>query len=270
MSSKRAKNRRPVISLLTDFGTKDWFTGAMKGVILGLVPEAQIVDISHDVPPQDVAGAAFILNACHRDFPEGTVFCCVVDPEVGTARRRIAATDGVYYYVAPDNGLLSGIESRAETFLAYSIENKDLFHKGQGATFEGRDVFAPAAAALAIRKPLDEFGPLCEDFRRLEFHEPVLNDSGVLHGRVAYTDRFGNLVTNITLEDIPEGIGALTIQVQNTRIPEISRCYDCVRNGIFVAYWGSAGYLEIAMNRGNAAETLSAKPGTEVTIHSIT
>lgn len=257
-----------MIALLTDFGTRDWFAASMKGVIRRIAPDAEIVDITHEVEPQNVAATAFILESCYRDFPEGTIFCCVVDPGVGSARRRLAATDGSYFFVAPDNGLLTGVESAAETFLAYSISNKKYILEGRGTTFEGRDVFAPAAAHLVASAPLEGFGSLCEDMVRLKCAAPSKISKGILCGEVLYVDHFGNLITNITAEDLPNDFDdrSAIVAIGHRKIKGLVKSYADVACGALAAYWGSTGRLEIAANQKNASQMLNAAIGEKIEI----
>ncbi len=257
-----------IIALLTDFGLRDWFVASMKGVIKSIAPDAEIVDISHEVERHNIMSASFILEACYRDFPEGTIFCAVVDPGVGTERKRIAATDGTYFFIAPDNGLLTGVEAQSEIWLAYYITNPDVMHAGAGATFEGRDVFAPAAAYVAKGIHIESFGQLCEQIVQLDIPQPEKKDTSHIEGIVVYTDTFGNLITNITPGDIPATFDAanITVSIGRQKIRGIRASFAAVARGKLVAYWGSTGRLEIAINKGNAARELSAAPGTPITL----
>jgi len=268
MKKGKRGERRPLIALLTDFGVRDWFVASMKGVIKGIAPASEIIDIAHEVEPHNIAAASFILESCCRDFPEGTIFCCVVDPGVGSSRGRLAAADGTYYFVAPDNGLLTGVESRAETFLVHSIINPKVMRKGPGTTFEGRDVFAPAAAHLATGMPIEALGPLCEDMNRLDLYTVERDSQGKLKGRVVYIDRFGNLLTNIMPDDLPEDLSpaSVIISIKGRRIRGLHESYASVKPGALVAYWGSTGRLEIAVNRRSAAKMLSAREGDVITL----
>lgn len=268
MARKTNKITRRTIALLTDFGTRDWFAASMKGVIRRIAPDAEIVDITHEAEAHNIRAASFILESCYRDFPEGTIFCCVVDPGVGSARRRLAATDGSYFFVAPDNGLLTGVELQAETFLAYSIENNKLTLEGKGTTFEGRDVFAPAAAHLASGNSLEDFGALCDDMVRLNIPAPSKNSQGILRGEALYIDRFGNLITNISVEDLPKFFDArpAVISIGRRKIRGLVKSYADVPCGALAAYWGSTGRLEIAANQNNAAQILKSSIGTKIEI----
>jgi len=260
---KKPSEKIPLIALLTDFGSSGWFPASMKAVIKQILPSAEIIDITHNVEPHNVAAASFILESCYRDFPEGTIFCCVVDPGVGSKRKRLAATDGSYFFLAPDNGLLTSVELRSEIWLVCSIINQDMMHQGPGATFEGRDVFAPAAAHLASGMPIDSLGPLYRDMERLDLWNPVKEGKYSITGHVIYIDRFGNLVTNITQEDLPSSCdpARIVVAIKKRKIRGISKSYSDVKPGEPVLYWGSTGRLEIGVNLGNAAKVLSAYLG---------
>jgi S-adenosylmethionine hydrolase len=259
---------KPVIALLTDFGSRDWFAASMKGAIKRIAPQADIVDITHDVDPHNIACASFILGNCYRDFPEGTIFCCVVDPGVGTSRKRLAALDGIYYFVAPDNGLLTSVESGSESFLCWFLENPMYRNQGPGATFEGRDVFAPAAAYLASGVNIEEFGPLCPDMARLILFDSGGIKNGILEGRILYVDHFGNLITNITPEDLNKDWdeARLIVNIKRKKIRGLCKGYDDVKPGALLAYWGSTGCLEIGINQGKASEVLGIPAGETFSI----
>lgn len=264
---KRGK-RRPLIALMTDFGVRDWFVASMKGIIKGIAPDSEIIDITHEVEPHNITSASFILQSCFRDFPEETVFCAVVDPGVGSARRRLAATDGTFFFVAPDNGILSGVEAVSESFLVYSITKRGIMRKGAGMTFEGRDVFAPAAAHLATGLPIEALGPPCKDMNQLDFYTAERDSRGRLKGRVVYVDRFGNLLTNIMPDDLPENASpaSVIISIKGRRIRGLHESYSSVKSGALVAYWGSTGRLEIAVNRRSASRLIPARVGDIITL----
>jgi len=262
------RKTKPLIALLTDFGVQDWFVASMKGVIKTICPDADILDITHSIRAHDVPSASFILESCWRDFPPGTVFCCVVDPGVGTGRKRLASMNETHVFIAPDNGLLSGVEATSEGFLAFSIENKDFMHKGFGATFEGRDIFAPAAAHIASGVKIDLLGPLCEKFIRLELFPVQKTKLGAIKGFVVYIDQFGNLITSVTFGALPKrkDFSCVALKIKTRKIIGISDAYQDVKPGNLLAYWGSTGRLEIAKNRGNAAESLGMKIGDTFTL----
>src|SRR3990172_11266597 len=187
---------RPVIALLTDFGSQDHYAGVMKGVILGICPDVTLVDISHDLPPHDITFAAHELAATYRYFPPGTIFLVVVDPGVGTARRGLAAEAGERRFVAPDNGVLTAVFQEAPPKRVVELTERRYARPTVSRTFEGRDRFAPAAAWIAKGTDVNAFGRPVADYRVLELPQPVLDD-GVLRGQVIRVDRFGNIVTNV-------------------------------------------------------------------------
>jgi hypothetical protein len=238
MKRKKPSEKIPLIALLTDFGSSDWFAASMKAVIKQIQPSAEIIDITHNVEPHNVSAASFILESCYRDFPEGTIFCCVVDPGVGSNRKRLTATDGSYFFLAPDNGLLTSVELRSEIWLVYSIINQDAMHQGQGATFEGRDVFAPAAAHLASGWTIYSLGPLYKDMERLDLWSPKKDGKNSITAHVIYIDRFGNLVTNITQEDLPPSCdpARIVVAIKKRKIRGIEKSYSDVKPGEPVLY----------------------------------
>jgi S-adenosyl-L-methionine hydrolase (adenosine-forming) len=241
------------ITLLTDFGTGDYFIGAMKGVILSINPQAVIVDITHAIVPQDVAGGAFMLLAACDTFPAGTIHVAVVDPGVGSGRRPIVVSAGDYLFVGPDNGIFTYVYDRHPQFEVFHITETKYFREPVSNTFHGRDIFAPVAAALSTGVDPSSFGP--------RISEPIrLPTSSELH--VIHVDRFGNCVTNVTRDMFPEGASLL---VSGTEIRAFRRFYADESGGAEpFLIWGSAGFLEIAVNRGSAADVLGAKRGDRV------
>ena len=254
---------RPLIALLTDFGLRDHYVGTMKGVVLGICPDATLVDISHDVAPQDVRDGALELAASYRYFPAGTIFLVVVDPGVGSPRRGIAADVGEYRFVAPDNGVLSVVFDQAPPQLAVELTNRRYARPAISKTFEGRDRFAPAAAWLAHGIPLASLGNEVTALVRLELPRPRRTDSGV-DGEVLRVDRFGNLMTNIddvTLAGISETV---TVSVGSHLIPRVVSTYADVNLGELCALVGSSDRLEIAVHGGSAAAVLGVGRGAMV------
>lgn len=249
---------RPLISLTTDFGLADGYVGAMKGVILGICPRASIVDISHDIRPQGVREAAYVLSTAAPFFPVGTVHLVVVDPGVGTGRRPIAVETERATYVAPDNGVLSLAFSQDSPQVAVHLTHTGYHLPQVSATFQGRDVFAPAAAHLAAGAVASDLGELIppDDLVTLPVNRPVLQADGWWLGEVLHVDRFGNLVTTFRTGQSP---GSGMIEVAGRRIPVLSRTYGDVKPGELLAYVGSGGYLEIAVRDGNAAAQLSVR-----------
>ncbi len=255
-----------VITLLTDFG--DMYPASMKGVILGIAPGAVIVGISHSIPPHDIRAGAFVLMACARYFPPGTVHIAVVDPDVGTERRAIAIKasspfNGVHYFIGPDNGLLIPAARSIGEPEVYEIMNKNLFNKEVSSTFHGRDIFAPVGARILNGMDISDVGRLISDFVELDFSKGnKIGDS--LKGAVIFIDQFGNIVTNI-----PSGIVDLqpgaTLEIEKKKVL-FQRSYGYCKKGEPLVLEGSHGYLEIAVNMGNAAVFFDKKNGDEILI----
>jgi S-adenosylmethionine hydrolase len=253
-----------VITLLTDFGTADYFVAAVKGVILTSNPLTPIVDITHEIPPQDIEAGAFTLLTCYRDFPKGTIHVAVVDPGVGSARRAIVIRAGGHYFIGPDNGLFSYVFDNEPEHKIFQITKSKYLREAASSTFHGRDVFAPVAAALADGVKASKFGPRIEDAVRLAPLAPVKED-GNITGRIINVDRFGNCVTNFKPSDIPES-AQVKLRVNGRDVEAFRQFYadeDGSKNQIF-AIWGSAGFLELSVNGGSAAELLGVKLGDPV------
>lgn len=257
----------PVVTLLTDFGTADYFVAAMKGVILSRCPAAVLVDVTHEVPPQDVRAGAFTLLATYREFPAGTVHLAVVDPGVGSDRRPVVASAGGHLFVGPDNGLLGYVLAREPGARVHHLTRDALFRKPLSTTFHGRDVFAPAAAALAAGARPEELGPEVADFVRMDLARPRRTGDGALEGVMLHVDRFGNCVTSFTREEVPEGRG-VRVTVRGREIRSIRRYFaeEGAKAGEPFGIWGSAGFLELAVYRGSAAGLLGAAAGEPVTL----
>lgn len=240
------------IVLLTDFGLKDHYVGVMKGVIAGICPEARVIDLTHEIPPQDVRAGAFVLGVSYRYFPEGSVFVGVVDPGVGTARRGLLLQAGSYYFVGPDNGLFSWVVKKEGCRQAVELTNRRYFRPEISRTFHGRDIFAPVAAHFACGVPLREFGPEIQKLVMLPWPE-VKKEGTILKGAVIYVDRFGNLITNIT-EDMLR-LPVKRILYQGVEVPFLET-YGLAAPGEPLALIGSEGFLEIAVAGGSAARRL--------------
>lgn len=254
------------ITLTTDFGTRDWFVGTMKGVILSIAPRAQVVDITHEVRSGDVAAGAFALAAAWRYFPRGSVHVAVVDPGVGSRRRALAVETDAGLFVGPDNGVLSLALAGQRLRSIRALENKRYFRTPVSATFHGRDVFAPVAAHLSRGLAVAKLGPAVDTFVRLPWPPPVRRGQRVV-GRVVYVDRFGNAITNLPAELAPHPArsGHGVVGVGKHAIP-VRRFYQAVPLGRPVAVPGSSGLLEIALNGGSAAQGLRLRVGTRVVL----
>lgn len=258
-----------VITLTTDFGTKDWFVGTMKGVVASLAPRTSVVDLTHELPPGDIRGGAFALAASHRFFPKGTVHVVVVDPGVGSRRRGIAVQTANGVFVGPDNGVLSWALAKEKIRAIRGLENEVYFLKPVSRTFHGRDIFAPVAAHLSRGVPIRKFGPALKDFVRLAWPEPRMRRGG-FEGEVVYIDRFGNAITNLEGR-LQEGSGRASCEVHAKRrwnCP-LKTFYQAVPPKRPVALVGSSGFLEIAVNGGSAEKVLSLRIGTPVVLRAL-
>jgi S-adenosylmethionine hydrolase len=255
---------RPVIALLTDFGTRDHYAGTMKGVIAGICPEATLIDITHEVPPQDVLAGALELAASHKYFPPATVFLVVVDPGVGSNRRAIAVETGDYRFVAPDNGVLTIALREPPPIRLVELTEPTYARPTVSRTFEGRDRFAPAAAWLAKGVDLARLGPAVASIQRIDVPEPREDESGVA-GEVLRVDRFGNLITNINRAAFDRLHGQLFALTSGPHvISKIVSTYGDVAPGEICALFGSSEHLEIAANGDSAADRLALGRGASV------
>ena len=253
-----------IVTLTTDFGTRDPYAAAVKGVLLAGCPGASVVDLSHEIGPQDVVEGALFLAQAAPWFPAGSVHLAVVDPGVGTARRPIAARAGAHLFVAPDNGLLSLALRRLPLEEARVIDPTRLDRSAEeSATFHARDIFAPAAAALACGRPLADLGPEAGSLLPLGLPEPQ-QLAGVVRGEIIHVDRFGNLVSNID-EGALGGRGCSRVEIGGRRIGPLRRVYGDAEPGGLLALWNSAGLLEVAVREGSAAAALGAGRGARIT-----
>lgn len=260
---------RPIVTLTTDFGINDHFVGAVKGVILDIVPEATIVDISHAVQAFDVLDGALTISQTYSYFPTGTVHLIVVDPGVGTARRPIIASSDGYHFVAPDNGVLSMVYAREERMAVRHVTGEHYFRQPVSNTFHGRDIFAPVAAYLAKQVDSHKFGDEIQDYVRFAAPKPKPAGDNRVRAVVLKVDRFGNLITNVTPEDLPTlftGKSGFKIVVGTKEITEIRSAYAEGAPGEVFGILGSMGYLEIVANRGAATQITGAGKGSEVSI----
>jgi len=261
---------RPIITLTTDFGSNDHFVGAMKGVILDIVPDAQIVDICHSVQAFDVLDGALTISQAYSYFPNRTIHVVIVDPGVGTARRPILASSDKYHFVAPDNGVLSLVYAREERMHVRHVTSEHYFLQPVSNTFHARDIFSPVAAYLAKEVDSLKFGEEVEDYVKFSAPKPKAVDGNRLRGVVLKVDRFGNLITNITPHDAPAlfaaGATGFKIVVGSREITEIRNAYAEGAPGEVIGLLGSMGFLEIAANRGAAAQLTGAGKGNEVSV----
>jgi hypothetical protein len=258
---------RPVIALLTDFGTRDHYAGTMKGVALGICPDAAFVDITHDIAPHDVLGGALELSASYKYFPAGTIFLVVVDPGVGSARRPLAAEAGGYRFVAPDNGVLTLAFRDAPPKRVVELTERRYARPTVSRTFEGRDRFAPAAAWLAKGIDLSGLGRSLSSWHMLSVPEPAVSEGQIL-GEVLRVDRFGNLVTNVDRRTFERfaGAGRIEIVAGTQAVDAVVGTYADAAAGAVCALFGSSDHLEVAVNGGSAAERLELGRGARITI----
>jgi hypothetical protein len=259
---------RPIITLTTDYGTSDHLVGVMKGVILSINPEVNIVDITHSVLAHDILDGALAIGQAYKYFPPKTVHVVVVDPSVGTERRPILVAGDTHYFVAPDNGVLSSVYDQSEALYAWNIVSEHYFRNPVSKTFHGRDIFAPVAAWMTKSWQTSAFGEPITDFVRFTIPKPKVSGN-TAKGIVLRVDYFGNLVTNFTPEDVPAlaaADGKFTIRAGNGAITKMVPTFANGAAGEAVGVIGSSGYLEIAVNKGSAARTLGVGRGAEVTV----
>lgn len=256
----------PIITLTTDFGLQDHYVSAMKAVILGISPSSRMIDVSHEIPPQDVMAGAWVLRNAAMLFPAGTVHLVVVDPGVGTERNPVALQIEDQFFVGPDNGIFSLVGDEFD-YKAVRLIHPEYWRDKQSDTFHGRDIFAPVAAHLANGVPLNQLGEPIDELVTYRWAVPISDKDGV-QGWVVHIDRFGNLVTNIPASLIRSyaGSAGFRIYAGNTILDEIVTTFGSVPDGEPAAYIGSSGTLEIAINKGNAREMLGVEKGAQVSI----
>ncbi|MDP1947290.1 MAG: SAM-dependent chlorinase/fluorinase [Nitrospirota bacterium] len=259
-----------LITLLTDFGDRDSFVASMKGVILTIHPNARIVDLSHQIMPHQIEEAGYVLHSCYRSFPDGTIHVAVVDPGVGSARRPLLVATSRCYFIAPDNGLLTRVLRGERQVEIRQIEQAAYRLQSEGATFDGRDLFAPAAAWLASGRSFASFGRLVDDPVELQLDEPVWRDREFV-GRVVSVDRFGNLISNITAKHLDD-VRAVTqrkaprIRIAEHSIEGLVACYSEGRSNHPCALMNSHGWLELFIRESSAARAFNVRVGEPVRI----
>ena len=267
---------RPVISLTTDFGTQDHFVGTMKGVIAEICPDANVIDITHEIPAFDVLAGALAIWPAWRYFPAGTIHVVVVDPGVGSARRPILARIAGHYFIAPDNGLLTllleDVDRTGPVPNLHELTTPAYRLGTESFTFHGRDIFAPAAAHLAKQlscgtPDLNGFGPRIDNVIRLDVSKPHSDGEGSVHGAILKIDRFGNLLTNLRPSDA-ENLrdGNFELHLGRHKITRLHNNYLAGKEGEPFVILGSSGMLEIALNRAHAAKHHDAAPGDKFTL----
>ena len=260
----------PLIALLTDFGSADYFVGSLKGAIARVNPRARTIDITHDVPSFDVRAAGFTLDACFRFFPEGTIFLSIVDPGVATRRKILLVRTRTYDFIAPDNGLLTLPLRRQRIREIRHVASPRFFLTAARTTFEGRDRMAPAAAWLSLGLDPRELGPRLKTFATIDIPRPVCSGRKIL-GAVLHIDKFGNIVTNVParmVDGLRRGRTAKhpVISLEGRDIREFRSSYDSPKRGMLFALPGSLGLIEVAVREGSAAQMIGAKAGSVVVV----
>jgi S-adenosylmethionine hydrolase len=257
---------KPIIAFVTEFGTRDHYAGVLKGVVLSIVPEVTVVALSHDLPAHDVSFAALELAATYKYFPPGTIFVVVIDPGVGSARRGIAAEVGEWKFVAPDNGVLTGVFQEVPPKRVVELTERRYARPTVSRTFEGRDRFAPAAGWIAKGIQLAALGRTITDFHMLDLPKPR-QDGEVLRGEVVRIDHFGNVVTNLdrkACERLTNGSGTLRLTIGGRTIARLVSTFAEINRGEIAALFGSTDHLECASHAESAASVLGVSVGDPV------
>jgi S-adenosylmethionine hydrolase len=274
MPDQTAPSSPTVLAFLTDFGLSDGYAGVMKGVVMSIAPQVCMLDITHDIAPQDIASARWILATTYSYFPAGTIFVCVVDPGVGSARRPVALHVGKWYFVGPDNGLFSYVLAQQPVHAAVALTNPAYHLPQVSHTFHGRDIFSPAAAHIARGVALSELGPTIDpaDLQRLSIDHPI-RQNGQIAAQVAHIDHFGNIITNIPLHMVPDLFEHTEIRLH---LPQ--QGITIVRSQRFFAtgpteqsdnpfvYGDSSEHIAVAIRNGNAAKALGVTTGAPVSL----
>jgi S-adenosylmethionine hydrolase len=259
-----------IITLTTDYGTNDHLVGTLKGVILKINPEVTIVDITHNVAAYDLLDGALAIGSAFAYFPPRTIHVVIVDPGVGTERRPLLVTGDNQYFVAPDNGVLSLVYERDPSVVVRHANVEHYYLQPLSKTFHGRDIFAPVAAWLSKNGQTASMGDEIQDYKRFTMPRPKATD-GALKGIVMRVDSYGNLVTNFRPEDLAEDVrqhGQVKFQVGTHPVSRLVETFALGKAGEPVAYVGSSGYIEIAVNKGNASRHLTIARGAPVTLES--
>ncbi|MCP5005635.1 MAG: SAM-dependent chlorinase/fluorinase [Planctomycetes bacterium] len=260
---------QPTITLITDFGLQDGYAGVMKGVITGINPSANIIDISNTIEAQNIFQAAYVLSSSYKYFPKGTIHTVVVDPGVGSERNIICLKTDDYLFLAPDNGALSFIVSSEKPSSFIRVTNKEFFLPKLSNTFHGRDIFAPVAAYLSKGINHQKLGENLDKIRKIDLPKPIRSRNGTLTGEIIHVDHFGNLISNISSEIINQmriKPRELSIIIGGKRINKLSTSYTDVKEKDALAIIGSTGFLEISVNRGSATNTLKLNKGDNLVL----
>jgi S-adenosylmethionine hydrolase len=253
-----------ILTLTTDFGISGSYVAAMKGVLLGLAPGTQLIDVCHTISPQNVLEGAFVLAGIVDSFPAGTVHLVVIDPGVGTDRKLVAVRAAEQWFVLPDNGLITGVARSYPIQECWEISNPSIRRPLVSATFHGRDILSPAAAHLLLGRDPSELGPSLEKYITLRNFDPTPDGSGFV-GEVIFRDTFGNLITNVNAKHLAEtDPGEWVVEIAGERIDGLSHTYGEKPMGTLIALLGSSGWLEVAVGNGDAGRQLTAGHGTTV------
>lgn len=259
-----------LITLTTDYGTRDHFVGTMKGVLLTINPAAVLVDISHEVASYSIIDAAFTIGHAYAFFPSGTVHLVVVDPGVGSDRRALLVQTAKYYFVGPDNGVFSFIYEREERLAVRQITAEHYFLQPVSRTFHGRDVFSPIAAWVSKGIEASNFGPQISDYRRFAGLNPQMVNESMARGIILKADKFGSLITNFSIAEFPQFLrqpaAAFRLEIAGRQITTLRNAFEEGAPGEVFAIVGSTGHLELVCNRSSAARLLNAGPGAEVVL----
>lgn len=255
-----------IVTFITDFGTDDWYVASMKGIALGINPRVRLIDITHNIPAGDVNAGAFALLSSFWSFPKQSIFVVVVDPGVGSERKGLVAKSDDYFFVGPDNGVLSLVFRQGKSVEVHAIQAKRFMLQYVSSTFHGRDIFAPAAAYLTKERSLSAFGPKYPDYLRLDWPEPKVSGDRI-SGKVVYIDHFGNAITSIDALSI-ENMGGKNKRASCSTCESIPihSYYVEVAEDRPIALIGSSGFLEISVNRGSAASSLGIHVGDTVEV----
>lgn len=256
-----------IVTLTTDFGNKDGYVGAVKGVLLKVNPQIRVIDITQDISPFNILEGAMVLNSFYQFFPRGTIHLVVVDPGVGGKRKGVLIQTDNYFFVGPDNGVFSFVFEKEKIRQMVDLTNSRYFLHKPSSTFHARDIFAPVSAFLSLGVEIKEFGSLSRECYKFKLPQPKFRENG-LSGEIIHIDRFGNLISNISSELLPEG-KRIQVKIGQRRIKSLSRFYSEERKGELVALIGSSNFLEIAVNQGNAQRLLKAKIGDKITVEKL-
>lgn len=262
-------HRSCIITLLTDFGNQDAYVGIMKGVIAKINPSVNVIDICHSVPPQDIFNGAYLLYTSYKYFPRKTIHVAVVDPGVGSTRDIICVETRDYFFLTPDNGLLSLIIQEERPKNIFRVMNNEYFLPSPSNTFHGRDVFAPVAAYLSKGTKPHQLGSMVSQLRQIDFPQPGYKSTGQIEGQIIYIDRFGNLITNIReihTKDLEINEKHIEIKIGKKKVIGLNNTYTDVKIGRPLVLLGSAGFLEVSINQGNAQKYFGVDKGSKIII----